>query len=184
METVSFTSMDEGTAEDYALLAGLEEREHAAFADRVLGWLYSMDGPSPYQVSRLQHSLQVATRAERAGEDEEMVMVALLHDIGDVLGPANHSEVAAAVLRPYVSERSHWIVEHHGLFQGFYYFHHQGEDPGARERFRDHPHYQATVDFCERYDQVSFDPAYPTMSLSHFEPMLRRLFSQAPRGAA
>ena len=184
METVSFIRMDEGTADDYILLARLEEREHANFADRMLGWLHGMDGPSGYQISRLQHCLQVATRAERAGEDDELVMVALLHDIGDVLGPANHSEVAAAVLRPYVSDQSYWIVKHHGLFQEFYYFHHHGGDRNARERFRDHAYFQATVDFCERYDQVSFDPKYDTLPLSHFEPRVRKLFSRAPRGAA
>src|SRR5207244_1965404 len=158
----------DGTREDYALLAELEERELAGFADRVLGWLRTMDDAAGYQITRLEHSLQAATRAHRAGEDEETVVCALLHDIGDHLAPANHSEVAAAVLRPYVSERNYWIVKHHGLFQGYYYFHFYGQDRNARDRWKDHPLYQATVDFCEYYDQASFDPAYDAEDLAFF----------------
>lgn len=178
--TVGFTRMQDGTAGDYALLAEIERRELAGFADRVLGWLQAMDTPVGYRITRLEHCLQAATRAHRAGEDEETVVCALLHDIGDVLAPANHSEVAAAMLRPYVSERNHWIVRHHGVFQGVYYFHHYGGDPNARERYRDHPHYQATADFCEHYDQNSFDPDYDSLPLEFFEPMVRRLFAREP----
>ncbi len=178
METVSFTRMADGTAEDYELLSEYEEKEQADFPDRVLGWLREMDGPSPYQISRLEHSLQAATRAERAGEDEETVVCTLLHDIGDVLAPSNHSEAAAAILRPFVSEKNYWIVKHHGLFQGYYYFHHLGQDRDARDQYRDHPYYQATVDFCENYDQSSFDPDYDWEPLEYFEPMVRRLFAK------
>jgi predicted HD phosphohydrolase len=181
---VGFTRMQDGTADDYALLATYERDELGRYADRVLGWLREMDTPSGYQVTRLGHSLQAATRAHRAGEDAEMVACALLHDIGDVLGPANHAEVAAAVLRPYVSERRWWIVRHHGLFQGVYWFHHVGGDPDARERYRDHPYYQATVDFCADYDQNSFDPGYDTLPLTFFEPLVRELFAREPRAFA
>ncbi len=177
---VSFTKMSDGTAEEYALLGEYEARELKAFPDRVLDWLRSMDEPTGYLITRLDHSLQSATRAHRAGEDEEMVVVCILHDIGDVLAPANHSEVAAALLRPYVSEDNYWIVKHHGLFQEKYYAHHLGRDPDARDRYRDHPLYEATVRFCEEYDQVSFDPDYPTESLEFFEPMVRRVLS-SPR---
>jgi predicted HD phosphohydrolase len=177
-DTVSFTRMSDGTAEDYALLAEIEAEDLGSFPDRVLGWLRSMDVDSGYRVSRLEHCLQAATRAHRAGEDEEMVVVALLHDIGDVLAPANHSEVAAAMLRPYVSERSYWIVKHHGLFQEVYYAHHYGRDPDARDRFRDHPYFEATVAFCADYDQVSFDPAYDSEPLSFFEPLVRRVLAE------
>jgi predicted HD phosphohydrolase len=177
-DTVGFTRMSDGTAADYALLAEWEAEELAGFPRRVLGWLAEMDVPSGYQVTRLEHCLQAATRAHRAGESEETVVCALLHDIGDVLGPANHSEVAAAVLRPYVSERNHWIVKHHGCFQEAYYAHHVGRDPDARERYRDHPHFDATVRFCERYDQVSFDPDYDWEPLSFFEPMVRRVLAE------
>lgn len=178
MQKVGFTRMDEGTAADYSLLAEDEAAEIAAFPDRVLEWLAAMDTDSPYPITRLGHSLQAATRANRAGEDEEMVVAALLHDIGDVLCPANHSEVAAAMLRPYVSERTYWIIKHHGLFQGFYYNHHYGEDPNARDAYADHEWYHDTVRFCADYDQVSFDPDYPTEPLEFFEPMVRRLLAE------
>jgi predicted HD phosphohydrolase len=180
-DVVSFTAMEDGTAADYDLLARLEEEELRKFPDRVLGWLRTMEDSAGYQVSRLEHSLQAATRAHRAGEDEETVVCVLLHDIGDHLAPANHSEVAAAVLRPYVSERNYWIVKHHGLFQGYYYFHHYGQDPLAREQFRDHPWYQATVDFCALYDQNSFDPDYDSEPLGFFEPMVRRVLDPSHR---
>ena len=180
-DVVSFTQMKDGTAEDYALLGRLESEELKSFPDRVLGWLRTMEDSAGYQISRLEHSLQAATRAHRAGEDEETVVCALLHDIGDHLAPANHSEVAAAVLRPYVSDKNYWIVKHHGVFQGFYYFQHVGMDPYARERWKDHPHYQATVDFCENYDQCSFDPDYDSFGLEFFEPMVRRVLDDSHR---
>ena len=182
MDTVSFTRMDEGTADDYALLARYEELEQRKFADRVLGWLRDMDDHTGYQITRLGHSLQAATRAERAGEDEELVVATLFHDVGDVLAPANHSEVAAAVLRPFVSERTFWIIKHHGVFQEHYYAHHYGGDPDARERYRDHEFFEDTAAWCADYDQVSFDPDYDTLPLEHFEPMVRWLFDQEPRG--
>ncbi|MGA8995635.1 MAG: HD domain-containing protein [Nocardioidaceae bacterium] len=179
--TVGFTRMADGTAEDYALLGRIEAEELGAFPDRVLGWLLTMQGPAGYRVSRLEHSLQAATRAQRAGEDEETVVCALLHDVGDHLSPANHSEVAAAMLRPYVSEQNYWVVKHHGVFQGFYYAHHLGGDPDARDRWLDHPYYEATVRFCADYDQVSFDPDYDWLPLAVFEPMVRRVLAAPVR---
>ena len=180
-DVVSFTQMKDGTAEDYQLLGRLESEEMKSFPDRVLGWLRTMEGSAGYQVTRLEHSLQAATRAHRAGEDEETVVCALLHDIGDHLAPANHSEVAAAVLRPFVSEKNYWIVKHHGVFQGYYYFHHFGMDPNARDQWKDHPYYQPTIDFCENYDQISFDPAYDSKPLTFFEPMVRRVLDETRR---
>jgi predicted HD phosphohydrolase len=179
--TVGFTAMAAGTAADYALLAVYEQAELARVPDRILGWLRAMDGHTGYRISRLGHSLQAATRAHRAGEDVETVACALVHDVGDLLAPANHSEVAAAVVRPYVSERNHWIVKHHGLFQGVYWFQHVGSDPNARERYADHPWYQACVDFCANYDQNSFDPDYDSEPLSFFEPMVRRVLDPGHR---
>lgn len=175
--TVGFTAMADGTAHDYQLLARYETAELARFPDRILSWLKAMDDHTGYQVTRLQHSLQAATRAHRAGEDEETVVCALVHDIGDLLAPANHSEVAAAVVRPYVSERHYWILKHHGVFQGVYWFHHVGADPHAREHWADHPWYQDCVDFCANYDQNSFDPGYPTEPLEFFEPLVRHVFA-------
>ena len=180
-EIVSFTSMAEGTREDYELLERLETDFARGTADRVLAMLRDLSGSlSGYRVDRLEHSLQSATRAHRDGADEEMVVAALLHDIGDLLSPCNHSELAAAVLRPYVSERTYWIVLHHGLFQSYYYAHHSGGDRNARDAYRDHPWYQDTVDFCHHWDQSSFDPDYESLPLEFFEPMVRRIFSREP----
>ena len=177
--TVRFTRMDEGTAEEYALLGRHYERLRTGVADSALSLLQRLRGdPLGYRIDRFQHSLQSATRAERDGADEETVVCALLHDIGDSIAPDNHSQVAAAILRPYVSDRNHWVVEHHGLFQGYYYFHHVGLDRDARERFRHHEWFEACAAFCERWDQRSFDPDYDTLPLEHFEPMVRRLFAQ------
>ena len=183
-ESVSFTSMAAGTKEDYEMLERLEAEFAASTADRVLEQLRGLAGSlGGYKVDRLEHSLQSATRAYRDDADEEMVVAALLHDIGDLLSPHNHSELAAAVLRPYVSERTYWIVRQHGLFQSYYYAHHFGDDRNARDRYIDHEWYQDAVDFCERWDQSSFDPEYETLPLEFFEPMVRRIFARDPFSA-
>lgn len=181
IEKVSFTAMADGTQADYDLLAAHDAAHPDNMVDRVLAWLRLMDNESPYRITRLSHSLQTATRAERDGADDETVVCALLHDIGDVLAPANHSQIAAALLAPWVGEKNHWIVQHHGVFQGYYYFHFYGEDRNARERYREHPYYEACVEFCARWDQASFDPDYATEPLEHFEPLVREFFAKPPR---
>jgi predicted HD phosphohydrolase len=183
MTVVSFVHMDKGTKEDYDLLMSRERAHKAAHhVDNVLALLKAAgDLPdSGYQITRFEHSLQSATLAERDGQDEEMIVAALLHDIGDGIAPDNHSEFAASVLRPYVSERTYWIVKHHGIFQGIYFWHHIGWDQHARERYRGHQWFQACADFCAKYDQNAFDPNYDTAPLSHFEPMVRRVLGRAP----
>ncbi len=173
--------MLDGNRADYDLVTAYDEKNAAEFPDRILDWLRSMDGASVYQISRLQHSLQTATRAERDGADDETVVCALLHDIGDVVAPANHSQVAAAMLRPYVSEKNCWVIEHHGLFQGYYYFHHYDQNRDERDRYKDHPYYDACVEFCHRWDQASFDPNYSTFPLEHFEPAVRAILGRKPK---
>lgn len=181
MKAVDFVHMEDGTEAEYRFLEGFENEFAGAAADRVLDHLRGLDGSmGGYKVSRLEHSLQTATRAQRDGADEEMVVAALLHDIGDLLAPRNHGEMAAAILKPFVSERTHWIVAYHGIFQAYYYAHHRGGDRDARDRYRDHPHYQATVDFCHRWDQAAFDPNYDTLSLAAFEPAVRAVFARPP----
>ena len=183
MKSVSFTRMADGTAEEYAFLTPLYEKCRSGVSDRLLELLKAMKGDKiGYQVDRYTHRLQSATRAESDGADEETVVCALLHDLGDVIAPDNHSEVIASILRPYISEKNHWVLKHHGLFQGFYYFHHIGGDRNARERYKDHPFYQDCVDFCEKWDQTSFDPDYPTQPLEYFEPMVRKVLT-APKHA-
>ena len=178
----TFTTMERSTSDDWAILS----RNFAEFAeklpDRVLAHLRLLDGDyGGFPVDRLQHSLQTATRAHRAGEDEEYVVSALLHDIGDTLGSFNHPDIAAAVLRPFVSDANLWMIEKHGIFQGYYFFHHVGLDRKMRDQFRGHPHFERTALFCERYDGPAFDPSFETMPLAAFEPMVRRLFAAPKR---
>jgi predicted HD phosphohydrolase len=179
-EIVRTTSMAAMTRADYDLIFEHEQEQIDSQADRVLDWLRQMEGPSPYAISRLDHVLQSATRAERDGADVETIVCALLHDIGDIIGTANHSEVAAALLRPYVSEQNYWIVKHHGLFQGYYWFHHYDRDRNARDRHRDNPFYEPCVRFCAEWDQNCFDPDYRHAPLEHFEPMVREIFARPP----
>jgi len=181
METVAFTCMADGTAEEYRMLANREREFASGLTQRVFAHLEALRGSlGGYRIDRYQHSLQTATRAYRDGAEEEMVVAALLHDIGDLLAPWNHGELAAAMLRPYVSDDTWWVIAHHGLFQTYYYAHHLGGDRHARDRYRDHPCHQATVDFCERWDQASFDPDYDTMPLACFEPLVDRVFAREP----
>ena len=178
METVRFAHMADGTADEYEFLSNIEKDYIRALPERLLDALKGLENSlGGYQVSRLEHSLQSATHAYNAGEPEEMVVAALLHDIGDELAPASHSEMAAAILRPYVSERVYWIIKHHGLFQTYYYNHHFGRDRNLRDQFKDHPWYQDTVDFCENYDQNCFDPEFESKPLEFFRPMVERVFS-------
>ncbi len=182
-QTVTFTQMADGTSEDYALLHAHEQEYIRGLPARLVAALEQLDSSfGGYQVSRLEHSLQSATRAEAAGESDEMVAAALLHDIGDGLAPLSHGELAAAILRPFVSERTHWIIRHHGLFQMYYYAHHLGGDRNARDQYRAHRWYQACVDFCENYDQNCFNPEYESRPLSYFIPLLERVFAQPRDG--
>ena len=181
MKKVNFTEMKHGSKEDYELLEKYEHNFERETADRLLKYLASQTTTlEGYQITRLEHSLQAATRAYRNNESEEMVVATLLHDIGDELAPMNHSQYAASIIRPYVSEKTYWVINHHGLFQTFYSAHHLGGDRNARDKFKDHKYYQATVDFCEKYDQSSFDPNYKSMKLKEFEPMVKRIFSRKP----
>jgi len=172
-----FRRMDEGTDADFAVLAKVHEDNIRKLPALVMGLLTNLRGDEAYPVDRLEHSLQAATRADRDGRDEEYVVCALLHDIGDTLATLNHSELAAVVLEPFVSEENHWIVKHHGIFQGYYFFHHLGMDRNLREQFRGHPSFERTAHFCEVYDAPAFDPAGETLPLEAFEPMVRRVFA-------
>ena len=181
MKKVSFTEMKKGTKEDYLLLDKNEKDFAKKTADRILKFLSSLtETLEGYQVSRLEHSLQSATRALHAGESEEMIVAALLHDIGDELAPMNHSEYAASILKPYVSEKTHWIVEKHGEFQAYYYAHHLGGNRNKRDKYKGHKYFDACVNFCEKYDQCSFDPNYESYPLEKFKPMVRKIFARKP----
>ena len=179
MQTVNFTRMEDGTPEEYEFLDHMEDEYKAALPERILESLLKLEHSlSGYRISRLEHCLQGATRAHRAGESEEMIVAILLHDIGDELATYSHSEMAAAILRPFVSEKLYWIVKHHGVFQMYYYAHHCGGDRNCRDMYRDHAWYKDAVDFCHNYDQNCFDPEYDSEPLEFFEPILRRVMSQ------
>ena len=180
-DVVSFTEMQHGTAADYAMLDRLERKAAAGLADRLVAELAGLeDSLDGYQITRLQHSLQTATRARNSGADIDWVVAALLHDIGDALAPYNHAEYAASVLRPYVREEVTWVIEQHGVFQSYYYSHHLGGDRNGRDAFADHPWYALCVDFCAQWDQNSFDPDGPLDSLDSFVDEVREVFARTP----
>ena len=181
MEQVKFTAMKDGDREDYDFL-GRHETEYAkGTADRLLDALERLDESlSGYQVTRLEHSLQSATRAWRDGADIDWVVSALLHDIGDIFAPYNHDEYAAAILRPFVREQCAWVVEKHGDFQLLYYGQHVGADPEKREAYRGHAYFEDCAEFCGRWDQSSFDPDYDMKPLAFFAPMVREVFARKP----
>ena len=179
MQKVSFTSMENGTADEYAFLNNLEDRYKAELPRRLVSSLRVLDKSlSGYQISRLEHSLQGATRAYYAGEDLEMIIAILFHDIGDELAPYSHSEMAASILRPFVSEKIYWIIKHHGVFQMYYYAHYTGGNKNAREVFINNPWYEDAIQFCHQYDQNCFDPEYKSKSLEFFVPMVNDFFSR------
>lgn len=178
-QRAQFHSMEEGTQEDWAIIARDYVGFAAALPDRVLAHLRLLDGDfGGFPIDRLTHSLQTATRAHRDGRPESYVVMALLHDIGDTLGSYNHPEIAAAILQPFVSEEEHWICRNHGAFQGYYYFHYLGIDRNVREKHRESPYFDACAEFCAKYDQSAFDPDYDTLPLDFFEPMLRRVMAR------
>ena len=179
MDTVSFTKMSDGTAEDYAFLAKHEAEYAKGLPNRIMNSMAALkDSLAGYKIDRLEHSLQTATRAQRDGADVDWIVSALIHDIGDDLAPFNHDSFAANILRPYVREECAWVVQHHGIFQYKYYADKVGLDPDARDKFKDSPHYDAAVRFCEIWDQTSFDPDYETFDLEHFRPVVEEVFSR------
>jgi predicted HD phosphohydrolase len=178
-QIVSFRRMEDGTREDYLLLDQSERDYAVGLPDRVLDGLRRLDHSlQGYPLSRLEHSLQVASRALADDADDELIVAALIHDIGDELAPYNHAEIAAGILRPYVRPEVTWIVEQHGLVQSYYYVHHMGGDRNARDRLKGHKWYASCEAFCARWDQVSFDPDYPSKPLEEFEPLVRKIFSR------
>lgn len=181
MEKVAFSQMKDGTKEEYEFLTAHEIDHTKHTAKRLMTALVELDeGLSGYQVTRLGHSLQSATRAWRAGADIDWIVSALLHDIGDIYAPYNHDEYAATILRPFVRDQCAWCVQTHGDFQMIYYGHHVGGDPNKRDRFKDSPYFDDCAAFCEHWDQVSFDPDYDVLPLSFFTPMVEEVFARKP----
>ena len=178
----TFRQMIDGTPEEWMLVGMSAVQFNRKLVDRVLDHFKLLDGDfGGYAVTRLEHSLQTATRAYRDGRDEEYVVCALLHDIGDTLGSLNHADIAAAILKPFISEQNLFLVEKHAVFQGYYFFEHFGLDKNLREQYRGHPLFDYVAEFCEKYDQNSFDPDYKSMKLEEFEPMVRNVFGSPKR---
>jgi predicted HD phosphohydrolase len=178
----TFTCFQDSTQEDWQLIAGEFMLFANALPERVLTHLKLLEGDyGGFPIDRMAHSLQTATRALRDGRDEEYVVCALLHDIGDTLGSYNHPDIAAAILNPFVSDENLWMVKHHGIFQGYYFFHHIGLDRNLRDKFEGNPHYERTREFCELYDSPAFDAKAETLPLGEFEPMLRRVLATPVR---
>ena len=171
--------MEHSTEAEWKLIAGEYVPYANALPDRILTHLKLLSGDyGGFAVDRMTHSLQTATRAHRGGENEEYVICALLHDIGDTLGSFNHADVGASILKPFVSAENFWMVEKHGMFQGYFFFHYLGLDRNMREQFRGHPSFERTAEFCEKYDGPAFDPNGETLPLEFFEPMVKRLFAK------
>ena len=180
-QRATYASMETSTPEDWEIIKNYGSQRRDKVYNSMMAMLKQMElsddgGP----VTGLEHSLQSATRAYEDGADDETVFIALFHDIGQIVSQDNHSEVAAAILRPYISKKNHWIVQHHGEFQGYYFWHHVGKDRNARDKYRDNPYYQACVDWCYKYDQNAFDANYPTKPLEFFEPIVERVMSRQP----
>ncbi len=176
----TFTRMDESTAEQWAVI-GKETYEHQGrVADRARALLASLaeitDG---FAVDQLTHSLQTATLAERAGADEEVVFASLLHDVGKAVSVPNHPEIAAAIIKPYVRADVYHMIRAHQDFQGRHYYHHFGGNPDARDQYQGEPWYDLAARFADDWDQIAFDPAYDTLPLEHFEPLVRARFANA-----
>jgi predicted HD phosphohydrolase len=175
----NFRTVTESTQDDWQLIGRELQRFAKQLPDRLIAHLRLLQGDhGGFPVDRLEHCLQTATRAYQAGRDEEYVVCALLHDIGDTLGPHNHADIAAAIVQPFVSEENHWIVKHHAIFQGYYFFHYLGLDRDLREKFRGHPYFEKTEEFCRLFDQVAFDRNFKSMPLEAFEPMLHKVFRE------
>src|SRR5258706_3789197 len=177
-ERASFRAMAQSTQEDWMKIGAASVNFRRELPDRVIAHLKMLEGDcGGFAVDRLEHSLQSATLAHRDGMDEEYVVCALLHDMGDVLATANHAELAATVLSPFVSEENRWMLHHHGIFHGYDFFQHIGLDRNMRDQFRGHPSFERTALFCARHDQNAFDPQYDTMPLEAFAPMVHRVMA-------
>jgi predicted HD phosphohydrolase len=175
----TFTRMEDSTAADWKAIGGEFMQFATKLPDRVITHLRLLENDyGGFPVDRYTHCLQTATRALKDGRDEEYVVCALLHDIGDTLGSYNHADIAAAILQPFVSEENHWMVKHHAIFQGYYFFEHIGLNRDLRDNFKSHPACERTAEFCAVYDNPAFDPQGEALPLSEFEPMVRRVMAQ------
>lgn len=182
---MSFTRMDQGRVEDWMAIGQAVVQRQSSMPKIVKAMLLQLeDQVDGFAVNQLTHALQTATRALRAGASEEMIVAALCHDIGKVISVENHPAIAAEILKPYVSHETYEIVRTHQDFQGRHYYALMGKDPDARRQYADERWYEMATRFTDEWDQSSFDPEYDTLSMSHFEPMIDRVFASPRRELA
>ncbi|HEY3673597.1 MAG TPA: HD domain-containing protein, partial [Acidimicrobiia bacterium] len=168
------------TAEQWGVIGAETYANRGRVADTVLGMLRSLaDITDGFAVDQLTHSLQTATMAERAGADDEVVVAALCHDVGKAVSVPNHPRISAEILRPYVRDEVHWMIEVHQDFQGRHYYAHFGGDPNARDQYQGHESFALAERFADEWDQQAFDPDYDTLPLEHFEARVRAVFDTA-----
>ncbi len=180
--TTTFTRMDESTAEQWSRIGAATNANQGRVADAILGLLGALgDITDEFATDQLTHCLQTATRAERAGADDEVVFASLCHDIGKAISVPNHPAIAAEIIKPYVRDDVYHMIRTHQDFQGRHYYHHFGGDPTLREQYRSEPWFDLTERFADEWDQTSFDPDYDTLPLEHFEPLVRRLTERVAR---
>lgn len=183
MEKLRFRHLADSTKEDHDVLQPYLEAENTSTADRVLEMFIALKdkdcGPLP--VDMFEHGLQAATLAQRDGADEETIVCALLHDLGHYVAPMNHGRFIAELLRPFISDENYWVLQHHTIFQAYYYLHHLGKDRNARDAYKAHPSYDSAVRFVARWDQKAFDPSFMPEPIETFAPMVRRVFARPPR---
>lgn len=176
-----FTRMDQSSVAEWMAIGQEVGARQARMPDTIKSMLHQLaeqiDG---FAINQLQHCLQTATRAEQAGASEEMIVAALCHDIGKVISVTNHPAIAAEIIKPYVARETYEIVRTHQDFQGRHYYALMGLNPEARQQYEGQPWFAAAVQFTDEWDQTSFDPAYDTLPLAHFEPMIDRVFSRNP----
>jgi predicted HD phosphohydrolase len=182
---MSFTRMDQGKIEDWMVIGQAVAVRQGSIANIIKTMLHQLEEQvDGFAVNQLDHALQTATRAVRDGASEEMIVAALCHDIGKVISVENHPAIAAEILKPYVSRETYEIIRTHQDFQGRHYYALMGKDPEARHRYATEPWYEMACVFTDGWDQTSFDPGYDTLPLSHFEPMIDRVFAAPAKQTA
>ncbi|MBP6824841.1 MAG: HD domain-containing protein [Acidobacteria bacterium] len=176
---MSFTRMDQSTVEDWMVIGGEVAKRQSQMPAMIKSMLKQLeDQVDGFSMNQLQHALQTATMAERAGASEELIVAALCHDIGKVISVINHPAIAAEILKPYVSPETYEVIRTHQDFQGKHYYEHFGMNPNLREEHESQPWFELAKKFTDEWDQAAFDPNYETQTLEHFEPMIDRVFSK------
>jgi predicted HD phosphohydrolase len=176
-----FTRMDESTRDQWQVIGEATIAHQPNVAHRIISMLRSFDGVHlGFGVDQLHHMLQTATMAKRANAADEIVLCALLHDVGKYISVANHGQIAAEMLKPYVSPAAYQIVRTHQDFQGKHYYEHFGMQSNLRERYQQEPWFALACEFTDEWDQAGFDPKYPVLPLSEFEPLVHQFFARFP----